>query len=138
MSPTFPDLSQAAREALNRRRLAHALALPDAALLAECEIDAFVGSGPGGQHRNKTESAIRLRHVPSGLSAYAGERRSQLQNKRVALGRLRRKLLEALQVPAPRIPTRPTRAAVQRRLEHKRQLAEKKRTRRLRISPTAD
>lgn len=61
----------------------------DAELLAECEVDRFRASGPGGQKRNKTESAIRLRHTPSGVIAIATESRSQHENKARALRRLR-------------------------------------------------
>ena len=64
----------------------------DAALIAQCEVDTYRGSGPGGQHRNKTESAVRLRHGPSGLVAHGEERRSQAENKHRALVRLREQL----------------------------------------------
>ena len=126
-----------AGEALLRRRLElrRSLALTDGDLLAECEVDVFIGSGPGGQHRNKTESGVRLRHAPSGLVVRATERRSQSQNKRRALERLRQKLLDALSVPRPRLPTRPTRASAERRLAEKRRAAEKKRARRGAIDP---
>ncbi|MDR0865710.1 MAG: peptide chain release factor H, partial [Candidatus Symbiothrix sp.] len=49
-------------------------------------------SGPGGQHVNKTESAVRVTHIPSGISVMASENRSQLQNKKQAIERLRIKL----------------------------------------------
>jgi hypothetical protein len=65
------------------------LALSDRELLAGCEVDTFRASGPGGQHRNKTDSAVRLRHLPTGLTAQAVERRSQHQNLAHALERLR-------------------------------------------------
>ncbi len=65
------------------------LSLPDAALLAECEIDAYRASGPGGQKRNKTSSAVRLRHRPTELIVIASESRSQHENKARALRRLR-------------------------------------------------
>ncbi|MCA9666907.1 MAG: hypothetical protein KC503_15010 [Myxococcales bacterium] len=65
------------------------LALSDAALLAQCEVDTYRASGPGGQKRNKTESAVRLRHLPSGLSATATDSRSQHENRARALRRLR-------------------------------------------------
>ena len=65
------------------------LRLDDAALLAQCEFDRFRASGPGGQKRNVTDSAVRLRHRPSGLAAQANESRSQNENRARALRRLR-------------------------------------------------
>lgn len=65
------------------------LRLEDAALLAQCEMDRYRASGPGGQKRNKTDSAVRLRHRPTGLSAEAVESRSQHENRARALRRLR-------------------------------------------------
>jgi len=65
------------------------LALSDDALLAHCDVDTFRASGPGGQHRNKTDSAVRLRHRPTGLVAQAFESRSQHENRELALRRLR-------------------------------------------------
>jgi hypothetical protein len=70
--------------------------LSDEQLLADCRIESFRGPGPGGQKRNKTSSAIRLTHEPSGLSAISTESRSQQRNRQMALGRLRHKM--ALQV----------------------------------------
>jgi hypothetical protein len=64
----------------------------DATLLAECEVDTYRGHGPGGQKRNKTESAVRLRHKPTGLIVIAGESRSQAENRTRALKRLREAL----------------------------------------------
>lgn len=66
--------------------------LGDDELLRACDVDRFRASGPGGQKRNKTESAIRLRHADSGLSAVATESRSQHENRARALRRLREKL----------------------------------------------
>ena len=60
-------------------------ALTDAQLLAQCEVDTYRASGPGGQKRNKTSSAVRLRHPPSGLIVIAEESRSQHENKAKAL-----------------------------------------------------
>lgn len=65
------------------------LAMDDAALLANCHVDAYRASGPGGQKRNKTSSAIRLRHKPSGLMVISEESRSQHGNRRTAVHRLR-------------------------------------------------
>ncbi|HET6576052.1 MAG TPA: peptide chain release factor-like protein [Fimbriiglobus sp.] len=64
--------------------------LTDDQLLAQCEVDTYRASGPGGQKRNKTSSAVRLRHPPSGLIVIAEESRSQHENKAKALTRLRR------------------------------------------------
>ena len=66
------------------------LDLNDRDLLDQCEIDVFRASGPGGQKRNKIESAVRLRHRPTRLSSKAVESRSQHENKARALKRLRR------------------------------------------------
>ena len=67
----------------SRRSLARsALLLDDEALEAQCELSFFVASGPGGQHRNKTESGVRLTHRPTELSVTATERRSQLAEPR--------------------------------------------------------
>ena len=68
------------------------LALDDAALLRQCDFDRFRASGPGGQKRNVTDSAVRLRHGATGLSGEANESRSQHENRRRALRRLRRAL----------------------------------------------
>lgn len=66
--------------------------LTDEQLLAQCEVDTYRASGPGGQKRNKTSSAVRLRHLPSGLLVIAEESRSQHENKARALRRLRQAL----------------------------------------------
>src|SRR5438128_8572068 len=63
--------------------------LTDAQLLAQCEVDTYRASGPGGQKRNKTSSAVRIRHPPSGLIVIAEESRSQHENRARALKRLR-------------------------------------------------
>jgi len=66
------------------------LAQPDEKLLAECTVETYRSSGPGGQHRNKRDSAVRLTHRPTGVVATATERRSQHENRHRALARLRR------------------------------------------------
>ena len=75
------------------------LTLDDAALLAQCDFDRFRASGPGGQKRNVTDSAVRLRHRPSGVSAEANESRSQHENRARALRRLRRAIAAELRAP---------------------------------------
>jgi hypothetical protein len=66
--------------------------LPDDKLLNQCRFEAFVGSGPGGQKRHKTNAAVRLTYLPTGITAIASESRSQRENKIHALRRLRHKL----------------------------------------------
>jgi hypothetical protein len=58
-------------------------------LLKACDTARGRSGGPGGQHRNKVETLVTLTHRPTGIQAHAGERRSQLENKQVALRRLR-------------------------------------------------
>jgi hypothetical protein len=71
----------------------------DDGLIAQCEVDRYRASGPGGQHRNKTESAVRLRHKLTGIAAIGEDSRSQSENKLHAVRRLRAAL--ALQVREP-------------------------------------
>ncbi|MFL5374912.1 MAG: peptide chain release factor family protein [Myxococcales bacterium] len=103
--------------------------LSDEDLLAQCEVQAHRASGPGGQHRNKSETAIRLVHGPSGVSAEGKDERSRTQNLRKALARLREKLERRAYRPPPRRPTRPTKASTRKRVEAKRRLSDKKRDR---------
>ena len=104
--------------------------LSDVALLAQCEVQVHRASGPGGQHRNKVETAIRLVHGPSGVSVEGKDQRSRTQNLRIALGRLRDKLARRAYRPPPRHATRPSRASKERRLEQKKRTGRKKALRR--------
>jgi len=70
-------------------------------LLAQCAVDTYRASGPGGQKRNKTSSAVRLRHEPTGLIVIAEESRSQHENKAKALKRLWHALFLELRDPLP-------------------------------------
>ena len=79
--------------------LVHPASLPAEELLAQTRESRTRRSGPGGQHRNKVETAVMLVHVPTGISAEGAERRSQAENRSVALKRLRLKL--ALQHRSP-------------------------------------
>lgn len=78
---------------------AEALLASDDALIAQCEVDRYRASGPGGQHRNKTESAVRLRHRASGVSAIGEDSRSQSENKLHAVRRLRAAIALAVREP---------------------------------------
>jgi hypothetical protein len=78
----------------------HPAAWPAERLAAECDVRRTRRSGPGGQNRNKVETAVVLVHRPSGIEAEANERRSQAENRRVALFRLRMKLALAVRRPA--------------------------------------
>ncbi len=100
-------------------------------LLAECEVQRARGSGPGGQHRNKTESRIVLVHLPSGLRVTCDETRSQHRNLELALVRLEARLEAANHVEKPRRlrSTRPKRTK-EKILKEKRQRSELKSMRR--------
>ncbi len=67
----------------------------DRALLTECDVETFRASGPGGQNVNTRDTAVRLRHRPSGIVVTCQRERSQLRNKQIALTELRRRLDEA-------------------------------------------
>ena len=107
----------------------------DADLLRECEVDTFRSSGPGGQHVNKTESAVRLRHLSSGIAVTSQEERSQHRNKAICLEKLRKKIEQLNHRPAKRVPTRKSRSAKNRTLEEK---ARRSQVKRLRAKPSGD
>jgi hypothetical protein len=75
--------------------------LSDSQLLAQCAVDTYRASGPGGQKRNKTSSAVRIRHLPSALIVIAEETRSQHENRARALRRLRQALFLKIRDPMP-------------------------------------
>jgi ribosome-associated protein len=100
-----------------------------AVLETEVRIDVMRASGAGGQHLHKTESAVRLTHMPSGVVVIASDTRSQNQNRELAFERLIERLRKLNFVPKKRKKTRPTVASKKRRLEGKRHAADTKRLR---------
>ena len=107
------------------------ISIPDSdeELLKECNVDTFRAGGKGGQHLNKTESAVRITHFPTGVLVTCQDERSQYQNKRKCLIQLREKL-EALNYrPPKRIPTKKPRAMKEKILETKKKQSLKKQLR---------
>jgi protein subunit release factor B len=111
------------------------LPVSDEELLRECEVETFRSSGPGGQHVNKTESAVRLRHVPSGVVVTSQQERSQHRNKAICLEKLREKIEQLNYRPAKRVPTKVPRSVKNRTLESK---ARRSHIKRLRSKPSTD
>ena len=107
----------------------------DEELLRQCEVETFRSSGPGGQHVNKTESAVRLRHLPSGVVVTSQQERSQYRNKAICLQKLRQRIERLNYRPAKRVPTRIPRSAKTRTLEAK---ARRSQIKRLRTKPSPD
>src|SRR5215212_7932162 len=101
----------------------------DEDLLRECEIETFRSSGPGGQHVNKTESAVRLTHLPTGLVVTCREERSQHRNKAICLKKLREQVERLNHRPAKRVPTRVPTGVKVRTLEEKSRRSQIKRLR---------
>ena len=98
-------------------------------LAREVEIHVFRASGAGGQHVNKTESALRLVHPPSGVVVIAQDSSSQHRNREIAFERLVERLRKLNYVKPRRVPTRPSKAAKKRRIETKKREGDKKRGR---------
>lgn len=126
-------------------RVTRTVAIP----VAEIELRFSRSSGPGGQHAQKSETRVEavfdveastalsdaqkarvVRKAGAVLRSVAQDERSQLRNRELAVERLVETLREALRVERPRRPTKPTQAARERRLEHKRRRGETKQLRR--------
>jgi protein subunit release factor A len=101
----------------------------DEDLLAECRVDTFMSGGKGGQHQNRTESGVRLVHLPTGVVVSSRKERSQHRNKEIALARLRERLEARHRKPAPRVPTRVPKREREKRLADKKKRSQVKKSR---------
>lgn len=93
--------------------------LDRAALAQNVRIDTFRAGGHGGQNLHKTESAVRLTHLPSGVAVVASDTRSQAQNREIAFERLQERLRRLNHRPKPRKATRVSRTQREQRLKAK-------------------
>ena len=98
----------------------------DAKLLEECKVTTSRSSGKGGQHVNKVETAVHIRHIPTGLQVRSEKNRSQYLNKKFALRLLRKKLNEITLIKPPRLTTKPSFKSMAKRLKDKKIRSEKK------------
>lgn len=96
---------------------------------SDIKVEFYRASGPGGQHRNTTDSAVRIRHLPTGIVAQACESRSQAQNRETAMKRLQQALERLERKIKKRIATNVPRRTKEKRLSEKRITSEKKRLR---------
>jgi protein subunit release factor B len=92
-------------------------------------IETYRSSGPGGQRKNKVETAVRLKHLPSGITVVATEHRSQAENRKLAFERLRERLVRLNRPRRRRIPTSVSLKAIEKRMEEKKIHSQKKRLR---------
>jgi protein subunit release factor A len=97
--------------------------------IRDIRIEYYKSRGPGGQRKNKKETAVRIRHIPTGITAIATESRSQVRNRQLALKRLRERLERLKRKKKPRIPTKISLSAKERFLKGKRLRSEKKKLR---------
>ena len=99
-------------------------------LKKQVTIETHRSRGPGGQRKNKVETAVRLKHLPSGMTVVATEHRSQAENRRLAFERLRKNLIKLNRPIRRRIPTHTPLRAIEKRMEEKKIHSKKKRFRR--------
>jgi ribosome-associated protein len=93
--------------------------LDRASLRQDVRIDTFRAGGHGGQNLHKTESAVRLTHLPSGVIVVASDTRSQAQNREIAFERLHERLARLNHRPKPRKATRVSRSQREQRIQAK-------------------
>ncbi|ODS32069.1 MAG: strong similarity to protein chain release factor 2 (RF-2) [Candidatus Scalindua rubra] len=98
-------------------------------LKKEVRIDYFKSSGPGGQHKNKTMSCVRLIHKPTGIKVNATESRSQIRNRALAFKRLQVRLMELNIEEKERIPTKKPYYVKEQILQNKKKRSQKKKLR---------
>lgn len=96
---------------VSRERYAKWASMPIDELARDCDIQAFRASGPGGQGVNTTDSAVRMRHVPSGIVVTARESRSQFQNRASCLRKLKEELARRARPSKKHVATKPGKAA---------------------------
>jgi protein subunit release factor A len=95
-------------------------------LKKQVAVETYRSRGPGGQRKNKVETAVRLTHLPSGITVVATEHRSQAENRKLAFERLRERLIKLNRPKKRRIPTSVSLKAIEKRMEEKKILSKKK------------
>ncbi len=108
---------------------------PEESLKRQVVIETYRSRGPGGQRKNKTETSVRLKHLPTGITVNATEHRYQSHNLKLAFERLEQRLSRLRRKRAKRIPTGVPAGAAEKRLEEKKHRSLRKR---LRKRPAAD